>query len=125
MIYLTSIPKDSYENATMWFLPGAALGGVFIPVAFASRAVPSSLADCSNVVLDRSKAMWAFRRRHQFAYPRWSHVKDAIRAVQAQADWCTAVISSVRVGSAPEVFAAAINQHASAVIQAWQNLYGS
>ena len=125
MIYVTSIPKNEYENATMWFLPGAALGGVFVPIMFSARAVPAALSDCSNILFDRSKAMWAFRELVQFAYPRWSHVKDAIRAAQADLEDAGGRISaSIRAGSPPEIVASAIEDHATSVVSRWQGLYG-
>ena len=118
MIYLTSIPADA-TAATIWFLPGAALTGAFIPVVVSSRAVPTALSDCHNTFADRNQAMWSFREMGQFAYPRWNTLKEKIRAAQAEAENAGERAANL----SGELVADAIEQHATDVVQMWQNLY--
>ena len=128
-----------YDGAlpVTWFVPGAALGGVFVPVPVAAAAVPEPLGTCSNTVMDRSTAYWAYREVTQFAYPRWSLVEPAIVALGAELEEKgAALVDSLRRrgglsrkdNDARHVAALAENRrrlaaHVADVVGSWQDLY--
>lgn len=101
---------------TVWFLPGSALSGVFLPVRVDGSPAPKALANAFNTIVDRSKAMWAFRELIQFAYPRWHHVKDAIRKLAVELE-----------AGGQEVADAGgdLDTHATEVVRRWRALYES
>jgi len=109
-----------------WFLPGSALSGVFVPVIGHSKAVPSALGDVHNLVMDRSKAFWAFKELIQFAYPRWSLVETAIEEVgtQLEADGAAMVRQLLDSSSSEVTIARRCAEHVDTVVARWQKLYG-
>jgi len=115
-IYVSQHGGTANLPTTVWFLPGSALSGVFLPVRVDGSPAPKALTNAFNTVVDRSKAMWAYRELIQFAYPRWRHVKDAIQnlGVALEAEGQVAADSG-----------ADLDAHATDVVRQWRALYDS
>lgn len=109
-IYLTQFGR----NATIWYLPGSALSGVFVPVQVSSASVPSALSTCANTFVDRTTLMWTFRELIQFAYSRWVHVKDDVRRVAKELE---------SIGQRVVVDGTTAESHAREVRRRWHELY--
>jgi len=113
------------HRSVVWFLPGAALSGVFMPVYTSASSVGHTLSRGLNVRLDRSTGFWAFKEMAQFVYPKWNLVKDILHktaaALEARAD---AMIKDLDTSKPdPTALDAATQRMQREFLEAWQGLY--
>ena len=114
LVALTQFGEKS-DSSYLWFLPGAALSGVFVPLSVSSGKVPEELSGCLNTKVDRTKLSWVFRELVQFAYPRWIHVKDRIAQVASELESASYESVIMNKGDA--------DVNARKVVQRWRELY--
>ncbi|KAH8067930.1 C69 peptidase-like protein [Aureococcus anophagefferens] len=101
-IHLTNLaPKAS---PVLWFLPYAAVAGVFLPVDVVFGPTPDALEGVDNRAPDRSKAFWAFRELAQFAYPRWRVVEPEIQALQKRLEGDVTVAADAVIAAVRELY---------------------
>jgi dipeptidase len=115
LVALTQFGAKKSDESFLWFLPGSALSGVFVPLPVSNKKVPAELSDCLNTRVDRTKSMWAFRELVQFAYPRWIHLKDRIAQVASELEHSSYINVIQNQGD--------VDKNSKDVIQRWRELY--
>jgi len=114
------------KRSVAWFLPGAALTGVFTPI-YTSTTSAGMLGDGLNIKLNRETAFWAYKEMAQLVYPKWNHVKAALAEKSAELELAALNVVNT-LDENPNVSASEMMKTMAMVQQGsvtkWQELYG-